>query len=126
MACVASWRTTMDQSVTSVLVRGGGGFCSLTSRIAVSMCVESSEYVCSTSSYVFGMGMSRASALILCWYLETSLRFHRAHRASGTCGVLQGMVCTTIGSWSWIPVTLEKSGTDAAVDLKKEAKDLDP
>ena len=40
--------------------------------------------------------------------------------------VLQGMVCTTIGSWSWIPVTLEKSGTDAAVDLKKEAKDLDP
>ena len=126
LGCLASWRTTIDQSVTSVLVRGGGGFRSLTSRIAVSMCVVSSEYVCSTSAYVFRTGMSRASVLILRWYLETSLRFHRAHRASGTCRVLHGMVCTTIGLWSWIPVTLEKSGTEAAVDLKKEINVLDP
>ena len=123
----------MDQLVTSVLVRGGDGFCSLISRIAVCMWVGSREYVCpgsshvcGTSSHVCGMGMSRPSELIFCWYLETSLRFHRAHRASGMSWMLHGMVFTRMGSWSRIYVTLETSGKDAAVELKKEAKDVDP
>ena len=46
-------------------------------------------------------------------YNWTSRLFQSAHRGSGRCGAVQGMVDTSIGSWSEVPCTEEKSMTRA-------------
>ena len=86
----------------------------------------SSEYVCSSSAYVFGMGMSRASAPYF------ALVFRDIPPVpQGTSGFGNVRGAPRYGMYhDWIVVLDSchsgKSGTEAAVDCKKEAKDMDP
>ena len=102
-----------DRSPVTHIVWGGGdgGFWEFTQRIVASMCVHNCWYVCAVSQAMVGGGNVAATAEISRRKRDTSLRFHRAHPASGTWGCAHGVVCISMGPLSCAPVTDEKSRT---------------